>query len=205
MSEISQNILQETAECQLKTQEFIQTPDIIAGKYKFIRKIGHGKQGNVYLSSRNNDQKQVVIKQLNISSIRNWKAYDLFRREADTLASLDIDGIATFYDAFESLDDNPPCAYIVQEYIDAPSLDSMLKSGHRFTKECIYDIVIQLLVIIKKLHQHKPTVIHRDIKPSNILLKKIDNDKYKAYLIDFGAVANPQVQGGGSTIAPDLP
>jgi serine/threonine protein kinase len=61
--------------------------------------------------------------------------------------------------------------------------------------------MMQLLDILKQLHAHEPPVIHRDIKPSNILLKALGGDDYEVYLIDFGAVANPQVQGGGSTVA----
>ena len=51
------------------------------------------------------------------------------------------------------------------------------------------------------MHEHQPPVIHRDIKPSNILLKTTGDGSFQVYLIDFGAVANPQVQGGGSTMA----
>ena len=77
----------------------------------------------------------------------------------------------------------------------------MQKKGHRFTIDRIYDIILQLIDILEKLHSHVPPIIHRDIKPSNILLKPTKGDEYQVYLIDFGAVANPQVQGGGSTVA----
>ena len=77
----------------------------------------------------------------------------------------------------------------------------MLKNGHRFSLDRVYDIALQLLSILEKLHAHEPPVIHRDIKPSNIILHPLGGDLYKVFLIDFGAVANPKVQGGGSTVA----
>ena len=40
-----------------------------------------------------------------------------------------------------------------------------------------------------------------DIKPSNLMLTPLENGRYKVTLLDFGAVANPQVQNGGSTVA----
>ena len=165
--------------------------------YQWGKIIGQGTQGNVYSAVRMADHKKVVIKQINIHSIHNWKDYDLFRREAQVLESLDIPGVARFYEAIECLDDDPPCAYIVQEYIPGKNLAQLIKNGHRFTLNAIYDIIIQTLKIIDQLHRHDPPIIHRDIKPSNIML----SPDGKVTIIDFGAVANPQVQGGGSTVA----
>ncbi len=179
----------------------IETPPCLASKYTYLREIGHGAQGKIYQAKRLADGVQVAIKQLNIDSVQTWKKYDLFRREATVLESLNIDGVAKFYEAIERSDDIPPRSYIVQEYIQGKTLAEMIRVGHRFSLARVYDILIQLLNILKQLHAHVPPVIHRDIKPSNILLKSLQGDDFKVYLIDFGAVANPQVQGGGSTVA----
>ena len=168
--------------------------------YQFIQLLGKGTQGKVCLAKRKHDGLCVAIKQLNVESVKNWKEYELFRREADVLASLNVTGVAKFYEAIECLDNDPPCSYIVQEYINGVSLARLMQSGHRFSIDKVYSILIQLLHILQELHSHVPPVIHRDIKPSNILVKP-NVDGYCAYLIDFGAVANPQVQGGGSTVA----
>ena len=184
-----------------KQNSDLETPKSLQDKYTYIREIGHGTQGRIFQAKRNEDGLPVAIKQLNIESVKNWKAYDLFRRESDVLSSLDIPGVAKFYDALECLEDDPPCSYIVQEFIEGKSLASMIQSGHRFALNRVYDIILQLLAILKELHAHVPPVIHRDIKPSNILLKPLEGDDFQVYLIDFGAVANPQVQGGGSTVA----
>ncbi|MBO4350092.1 MAG: serine/threonine protein kinase, partial [Proteobacteria bacterium] len=177
------------------------TQSSLRDKYTIIREIGHGTQGRIYLAKRNEDGAQVAIKQLNIESVKTWKEYELFRREANVLASLDIQGIAKFYEAIECLEDDPPCAYIVQEYIRGQSLAAMIKAGHRFALNRVYDIILQLLGILDQLQKHEPPIVHRDIKPSNIMLKPLDGDDFEVYLIDFGAVANPQIQSGGSTVA----
>ena len=77
-------------------------------KYKLIRQIGHGAQGEIFLAKRLADGKKVAIKRLNIGSINNWKKYDLFYREAEVLKKLNIDGVAKFYEAFDRLEDTPP-------------------------------------------------------------------------------------------------
>ncbi|MBO4350708.1 MAG: protein kinase [Proteobacteria bacterium] len=169
--------------------------------YTLVKPLGHGSQGKVFLTRRQSDGKEVAVKRLNIESVKTWKSYELFHREAEVLKKLHIDGIATFYDAFDRLDDDPPCAYILQEYIPGDTLASLIKAGHRLSIDRVYDIIIQMLKILKQLHEHTPPIIHRDIKPSNIILKPLEGDTFKVCLVDFGAVSNPQLQGGGSTVA----
>ena len=179
----------------------VMTPPELADRYRFVKALGEGAQGKVFLAQRLLDGKQVAIKQLRIDSIKTWKEYTLFHREAEVLENLDIPGVVKFYEACDCLDATPPCSYIVQEYIDGMSLKTVLKSGYRFSLSRAYDIFLQLLDILEKLHKHDPLVIHRDIKPSNIMLRDMDKDEFQVCLIDFGAVANPQIQSGGSTIA----
>ena len=184
-----------------KAQRAIQTPTELSDKYTFIQKIGQGAQADVYLAQRNSDAMFVAIKHLNIDSVQNWKEYDLFHREAEVLKNLSIDGVARFYEAPEFLNISHPAAYIVQEYIDGLSLETLIKDGYRFTLQKLFKFILQLLEILNQLHTHEPPIIHRDLKPGNIMMKMLPNGEYKPYLIDFGAVANPQVQSGGSTVA----
>ncbi len=180
----------------------IPTPKELEGKYQFIRELGHGTQGHVYEARRVSDGMHVAIKQLRIDSVQTWKEYDLFMREAHALQRLTFEGIATFYEALEFLEIEHPAAYIVQEFIDGRSLGDMMKSGYRFSMQRVFEIVVRMLKLLKKLHHLEPPVIHRDIKPSNILFKpNLNGDDFSIYLIDFGAVANPQIQAGGSTVA----
>jgi serine/threonine protein kinase len=178
----------------------VQMPEDIADRYTFCRLLGRGNQGSVYEAVRRSDSETVAIKVLQINSIKNWKEYDLFWREADTLKSLDIPGIARFHEVIECLDDASPHAYLVQQRIRGKSLDEMIHEGHRFTFQDIFSFAIQLLDILEQLHHHDPPIIHRDIKPSNIVLEP-DGSQYRVYLTDFGAVCNPLLQRGGSTIA----
>ncbi len=181
-------------------QNFVRIPSLEA-KYTHFEEIGHGSQGRIYRAVQRSNDQMVVVKQLNVQSISTWKEYELFQREAKVLESMDIDGVAKFYEAIECLDDDPPCAYIVEEYIQGKSLKQMLDSGYRFSTHDVYQILIQTLQILDKLHHHDPPIIHRDIKPSNLMISMFPDGQIKVTLIDFGAVANPQLKGGGSTVA----
>ncbi|MBQ9394173.1 MAG: serine/threonine protein kinase [Proteobacteria bacterium] len=173
----------------------------LSDRYTIIQALGSGAQGSVFLAERIADKKRVAIKQLLIDSIKTWKEYTLFHREAATLANLDIPGVVKFYEACDCLDVVPPCSYIVQEYVEGTTLKDMLVSGHRFSLTEVYELTLQLLDILEKLHTHVPPIIHRDIKPTNIIRRTTEHGGYTVCLIDFGAVANPQVQSGGSTVA----
>jgi serine/threonine protein kinase len=72
----------------------IQTPASLSHRYRFIRQIGYGSQGKVFLAEQTETGRIVAIKQLNIESVKNWKEYELFQREANVLAGLNIDGVA---------------------------------------------------------------------------------------------------------------
>ena len=184
-----------------KAVDGIAWPTALREKFTPLRKLGQGTQGSVYLALRKSDGKKVAVKAIRIHSVQNWKEYDLFKREAMALQSLQMKGVAKFYDYNEFLEEKEPVACIAQEYIDGRSLQDMIRSGYRFTLRKIFEMAIQILDILDGLHRHDPPIIHRDIKPSNILIKALDADHFEVYLIDFGAVANPQVQGGGSTVA----
>lgn len=179
----------------------VETPKELRDKYRIIREVGHGAQGHVYEAISLADNSKVAIKELRIDSVQNWKEYDLFKREANVLQSVNIKGIAKFYEAMEFLNIPEPRAYIIQEYIDGRSFEQMMKSGYRFSIQRIFHIAIELIELLEQLHSHDPVIIHRDIKPSNILLRPSSGDEFDVFLIDFGAVANPQVQSGGSTVA----
>ena len=179
----------------------VRTPDSLRDRYRFITELGHGAQAKVFLAKRLSDNTKVTIKQLNVGSVKSWKEYELFHRESAVLSALNIDGVARFYESIECLNDDPPCSYIVQEFVEGTSLANLLHEGRRFRITDIYDIIIKLLMIIDKLQSRNPVVIHRDIKPSNIMVSPDNEGSYHVTLIDFGAVANPQIKGTGSTVA----
>ncbi|MBO5752637.1 MAG: serine/threonine protein kinase [Proteobacteria bacterium] len=195
------NISQGLSEKAPTRKLLAEIPEVLKNKYEYIEKIGKGSQGQVWLAIRKTDGEKVAIKHLNIHSVTTWKQYELFRREAEILASMDCKGVVPFYEYIEDLDTKPPHVCIIQKYIEGQTLAEMLNSKHRFNAETIYDIIAQVLKILQNLHTHTPPVIHRDIKPSNLILTSADNGSYQVTLIDFGAVANPQVQTGGSTVA----
>ena len=139
------------------------------------------------------DSLRVAIKVFDLNNVKNWNGFDLLFNEAATLRELSIDGVPRYHD-FISL---PPMFFLVQCYIDAPSLQARLDNGFRPLPDAICDILRQLATILVELHERDVPIIHRDIKPGNILI----NDDNRVWLIDFGIVADDLQESSGSTMA----
>ena len=173
-------------------------------KYRYERLLGEGSNGKTYLASDLRTGTLLAIKALKLNQSENFKSFELFKREAETLSSLDVPGVPKFYESILSSEIGGEC-YIIQEYVDAPSIQTYLNEGRKFTEEETLMLMQKTAEILHALHtQYSPPVIHRDIKPSNILCllpSGADWHNIKPYLIDFGAVANAHSNTDKSTIA----
>ncbi len=184
-----------------------QTPSKLKNKYRYLRLLGEGSNGKTFLAKNLFSGQYVAIKALKLNQSENFKSFELFKREAETLSSLQVVGVPHFYESILSSNIGGEC-YIIQEYINAPSIQSFLQSGRIFSEQETLVLMKKVTEILNILHsQYSPPVIHRDIKPSNILCDLPTTSDVTAwqtiqpYLIDFGAVANAHSNSDRSTIA----
>ncbi len=180
----------------------IVTPNVLALEYRYIRLLGEGANGMTWLAKDIKTGDEVAIKELKLTG--DLKSVELFEREADVLQSVNICGVPKFYKSIWMDEKNTTC-FLIQEYIPYPSLQSLLDQGRVFSEQEVKKILLNVSKILMILqNQYVPPIIHRDIKPANILFNESNNEDNLVWLIDFGAVANPQKQSGGSTIAGTL-
>lgn len=181
--------------------EKLHLPSKLSNRYRLIKPIGEGANGVTWLAVDPEGNK-VAIKSLRLAMSEDLKSFELFRREAEVLRSINVNGVPKFYESYLS-DEHGGACFIIQEYIEAPSIHEMLLEIKQFSEQDTLKIMYQTAKILESLHfDYVPSVIHRDIKPSNILCQQDPVTKeYRVWLIDFGAVANPQTRSGGSTIA----
>ncbi|XP_031110493.1 mitogen-activated protein kinase kinase 9-like [Ipomoea triloba] len=71
---------------------------------------------------------------------------------------------------------------ILMEYMDAGTLESLMKSSQKkvFSEDSLAKIAKQVLLGLDYLHSHK--IIHRDLKPANLLV----NREMEVKIADFG-------------------
>jgi len=157
---------------------------LLRNRFRVIRVLSdEGGFGRTYISEDIDKLNELcVIKQLAPKFQGTWsqkKAIQLFSEEAKRLQELgEHPQIPTLIAYFQQ--DN--CLYLVQQFIDGQNLLNELKSRKVYRDWDIQSILLDLLPIIKFLHQHG--VIHRDIKPENIIRRKCDG---RLTLIDFGS------------------
>jgi serine/threonine protein kinase len=201
-SDDANNTVQKTNDADNTSQkpQTIKTPEILKQDYQFLRLIGEGANGKTWLAISRIDQKKVAIKALKL--VDTFKSLELFKREAETLQSIQIDGVPKFIEFIESDNFSDEC-YLIQEYFDYPSIQQLIdknnEEGKTFSEKETLNIMKGVAEILHALQtQYTPPIIHRDIKPSNILYDALQN---KVMLIDFGSVATPAKKTEGSTVA----
>jgi eukaryotic-like serine/threonine-protein kinase len=175
----------------------ISIPEILVNKYQIIDILGQGGVGITYRSRDIETDRIVAIKALSLKRAKDWKAIELFDREAKILSQLNHPAIPRYIDSFQVDTEIDRQYYIVQTLAEGKSLFDAVESGWKSTVDEAKDIAIQVLEILIYLHTLNPPVIHRDLKPQNL----IRNNEGKIYLVDFGSVQDTYYTvTGGSTV-----
>ncbi|PRQ07383.1 Serine/threonine-protein kinase F [Enhygromyxa salina] len=159
-----------------------------------MERLGSGSQGHTYRAIDRETSEEVAIKVLSLGTATEWKAFELFEREAEVLGGLRHPGIPRYRDHFASEDSGD--YFLVMDLVTGHSLATELGSTGRFDEVRLRRIMIGVLEILEYLHGRVPQVIHRDIKPANIVVGEGD----RVHLVDFGGVRVVTRLEGGSTM-----
>ncbi|KQO46985.1 MULTISPECIES: serine/threonine-protein kinase [unclassified Frigoribacterium] len=156
----------------------------VGGRYRIDAIVGRGGMGAVY---RANDLELGRVVAVKLFSSDGHDVHDLTRQvsEVRLLASLNHPGLVTLYDARVEGDGHDDDAYLVMEYVDGPTLQTVLADGplsHAEAAALLGDVADGLAAV------HRAGVVHRDVKPANILLAAPhhEGDPRRAKLADFG-------------------
>ncbi len=165
------------------------TDTVLTDRYQIEELLSQKTGRRTFLAKDLQSQVPVIIKLLRFEDGFKWDDLKLFEREAATLKNLDHPEIPKYLDYFEVNEVDTPSFALVQSYIEAPSLATLITRGRKFYEAEIIELAERLLNLLTYLHQQHPPVIHRDIKPSNILLgNRSGNSIGDVYLVDFGSV-----------------
>src|SRR5690606_19169664 len=146
------------------------------GPYRFVRKLGSGGMGDVWLAEREEEYEQRVAIKLVRAGVFSAQVHGRLRMERQILASLQHPNIARLLDGGRAEDGTP---YLVLEYIDGEPIDAYCDRRRLRLAERIR-LVQQVCSTVHYAHQN--LVVHRDLKPNNILITQDGTPK----LLDFG-------------------
>lgn len=147
------------------------------GRYQIVRELGRGAMGVVYLAQHPSMDRMVAIKTFRSpdGEDADWQQRNRLLAEADRAGSLDHPNIVKIYDVDEQSDP----AYIVMEYVDGPTLDTLL---HTSPPDSDLSVAILRQAAEALDYAHNQGIIHRDIKPANLMLDSRNTLK----ITDFG-------------------
>lgn len=157
--------------------------DVIAGRYRLDDVLGRGGFAITWRGLDQQTDQPVAVKELSIRAVEQWRAVELFEREARVLKNLDHPHIPAYVD-FIAPTSGDDAFVLVQGLAPGSSLADQVKAGARMTEVDARDIAKQVLETLVYLHAFSPPVVHRDLKPQNL----IRDDAGKVMVVDFGAV-----------------
>lgn len=166
------------------------------GHYKVQSSIGAGGMGEIYRASDMRLRRDVAIKILPESLIKDASAIERFMREAYAASALNHPNILTIFDIGE----HEKTHFIATEFVEGETLRQKMQNSRLRLKE-ILDIVIQTADAL--VAAHEAGIIHRDIKPENIMIRR---DGY-VKVLDFGIakLSEPSAVAGGLSAGENPP
>jgi serine/threonine protein kinase/tetratricopeptide (TPR) repeat protein len=149
-------------------------------QYEFLRKIGSGGSGVVFLANDTLLQRPVVLKLLKRGSQTPEQVRATQLREARLASAIDHPNVCAIYEVGETApgqsDDE---AYIVMQYIPGKSLDKVIAEGPA-NAQLVLSSGMQIADGLAAAHNLG--IFHRDLKPANVML----TDGGLIKILDFG-------------------
>jgi serine/threonine-protein kinase len=150
-------------------------------QYEFVRKIGAGGSGVVYLANDTLLQRPVVLKLLKRGNLTTEQMRVTQLREARLASAIDHPNVCAIYDVGIAPEEggNGEEAYIVMQYIPGKSLDKLIAEGPA-SLQLVLSAGIQTSDGLSAAHNLG--IFHRDLKPANVML----TDGGLIKILDFG-------------------
>ncbi|MEU3477444.1 serine/threonine-protein kinase [Streptomyces sp. NPDC033754] len=167
--------------------------ELVSGRYRFVRAIGKGGMGKVWLARDEKLGRDVALKRV-VFVDDGETSRDIQRRrfihEAKALAKLRHSGIVGVHDVLDDLE--PPV--MVMEYVAGSSLQQLLRDQGTLSVRETAKIGLAILDALTEVHAKG--IVHRDLKPANIVVSGT-----RVVVVDFGIAlvqGATQLTRGGS-------
>ncbi len=166
---------------------------LIADRYRLIEQVGEGGMGAVYRGEHVSLRKRVAVKFLHPELSRITDVIARFEREAIAAANLEHPNVVAAHD-FGKTDDGQ--FFLVMEYVEGPSIRSVLDSVGRLEPERALKIARHIAAALHRAHAMG--IVHRDLKPDNVVLVEREGDPDFAKVLDFGIAKVGSATLGGA-------
>ncbi|HEX7500913.1 MAG TPA: serine/threonine-protein kinase [Polyangia bacterium] len=154
---------------------------LVADRYRVIRKLGEGGMGSVYLAEHVVIEKKFALKVLAPELARRSDLVARFLQEARSASRIGHENVIDIMDFGQSPDG---LVYIAMEFLDGKDLGEIVRSKGAMEWKEARAIVLQICRALRAAHDKG--IVHRDMKPENIFLIQREGQPHFVKILDFG-------------------
>jgi serine/threonine-protein kinase len=174
-----------------------QVGQVVNNKYRLLRLIGDGGMGTVYEARHEVLGTSVALKFLHAELGRRSGLVQRFLQEARVSAQIASPHVVRVTD----VDQGPSGAFIVMEYIEGKTLqtlyEELYRAGQQLPQADAIEYAMQMLEGVEAAH--RSGIVHRDLKPDNVMITLDGKGRPLIKLLDFGIAklkASPEFERG---------
>ena len=138
---------------------------LVADRYRVIRRLGEGGMGAVYLAEHVVIEKKIALKVLAIELARRQDLVARFLQEARSASRIGHENVIDISDFGQSAEGY---VYIAMEYLEGQDLGQVVRAEGALAWARVRDILVQICRALRAAHDKG--IVHRDMKPENIFL-----------------------------------
>ncbi len=169
-------------ESQTINPDDMQPDDMLADRYRYIKKIGKGAFGSVFLVEDTMISEEIILKFLNTQFVTDESIIKRFIYELRFARKITHPNVIRIYDMVSF----GKAHAISMEYFRSHTLSAEVKDKKPMdidrAKRFVHDVCSGME------SAHAVNVVHRDLKPNNILI----NEESVLKIVDFGVAAATQ-------------
>ena len=169
----------------------------VADRYVLTEVLGRGGMGVVWRAHDTLLQRTVAVKEIEFPVAPGVQSLDIVKeramREARNAAALSHQNVIAVYDTVHE----EGRAYIVMEFVAAPTLATLIERDGPMTPGEAATIALDILEALEVAHA--AGIVHRDVKPGNVMVPASGHAK----LADFGiatVVDDPKLTSTGMVL-----
>jgi serine/threonine-protein kinase len=171
--------------------DVVSPGEILAGKYRVERLLGHGGMGVVVEAWHMHFEERVAIKFLLPQMGANVEALARFEREARAAYKIKCEHVARVIDV-GTLPGGAP--YMVMEFLEGTDLADVLAKQRQLPISVAVDYILQACEAVAEAHALG--IVHRDLKPENLFLTRRPDGTACIKVLDFGLSKLPSNSSG---------
>ena len=163
------------------------------GRYTIVEQLGAGGMGAVYRGTQHQLGREVAIKVVTPSLVKEPLVIKRFLREAKLASRLSHPNAVGVLD-FGQTEDG--LFFLVMELVNGRTLEDLVARDGKLTPARVVRIGVQICEALEGAHSLQ--IVHRDLKPQNVMVMSTGRDLVK--VLDFGLAKSLSPELGKTTM-----